>query len=157
MIHEQNGVLGRVNQVFARRVDTVACGTWPTALPAGVTGEHTGNPVRAAVLERAGAAYIPPGDYPMSVAGDRRQPGRARPVGRGARGGGRAARRRCAPVCAWRIRRATRMPTRVAAAYDAAGVRAEVQPLLHRHSAPPVRGAAGDLRASGPRRLPISR
>lgn len=67
MIHEQNGVLGRVNQVFARRVDKVACGTWPTALPAGVTGYHTGNPVRGAVLERAGAGYIPPGDYPMSV------------------------------------------------------------------------------------------
>ncbi len=26
-----------------------------------------GNPVRAAVLERAGAGYIPPGDYPMSI------------------------------------------------------------------------------------------
>ena len=67
MIHEQNGVLGRVNQVFAPRVDAVACGTWPTALPAGVTGIYTGNPVRAAVLDRAGAGYIPPGDYPMSL------------------------------------------------------------------------------------------
>lgn len=67
MIHEQNGVLGRVNTIFAPRVDKVACGTWPTALPAGVTGEHTGNPVRAAVLERAGAGYIAPGDYPMEL------------------------------------------------------------------------------------------
>ena len=67
MIHEQNGVLGRVNQLFAPRVDAVACGTWPTALPAGVTGIYTGNPVRAAVLDRAGAGYIPPGDYPMSL------------------------------------------------------------------------------------------
>lgn len=67
MIHEQNGVLGRVNQVFARRVNTVACGTWPTALPEGVVGEHTGNPVRAAVLERSGAGYIAPGDYPMDL------------------------------------------------------------------------------------------
>lgn len=67
MIHEQNGVLGRVNEVFARRVDKVACGTWPTALPAGVEGIHTGNPVRAAVLERAGAGYIAPGDYPMEL------------------------------------------------------------------------------------------
>ncbi|MEM9582707.1 MAG: UDP-N-acetylglucosamine--N-acetylmuramyl-(pentapeptide) pyrophosphoryl-undecaprenol N-acetylglucosamine transferase [Pseudomonadota bacterium] len=66
MIHEQNGVLGRVNQAFATRVDTIACGTWPTALPEGVEGFYTGNPVRAAVLERAGAMYIPPGDYPMS-------------------------------------------------------------------------------------------
>ncbi len=67
MIHEQNGVLGRVNALFARRVDLVACGTWPTALPAGVQGEHTGNPARAAVLERSGAGYIAPGDYPMDL------------------------------------------------------------------------------------------
>ena len=67
MIHEQNGVLGKVNTVFAARVDKVACGTWPTALPAGVEGVHTGNPVRAAVLERAGAGYIAPGDYPMEL------------------------------------------------------------------------------------------
>ncbi len=67
MIHEQNGVLGRVNRLFAARVHKVACGTWPTTLPEGVTGEHTGNPVRAAVLERAGAGYIAPGDYPMSL------------------------------------------------------------------------------------------
>ena len=67
MIHEQNGVLGRTNAVFAKRVDKVACGIWPTALPEGVAGVHVGNPVRAAVLERAGAGYIPPGDYPMSI------------------------------------------------------------------------------------------
>jgi UDP-N-acetylglucosamine--N-acetylmuramyl-(pentapeptide) pyrophosphoryl-undecaprenol N-acetylglucosamine transferase len=67
MIHEQNGVLGKVNTRFAGRVDAVACGTWPTALPEGVEGIHTGNPVRAAVLDRGGAAYIPPGDYPMSL------------------------------------------------------------------------------------------
>lgn len=67
MIHEQNGVLGRVNQLFARRVNAVACGTWPTELPAGVEAVHTGNPVRAAVLARAGAPYIAPGDYPMSI------------------------------------------------------------------------------------------
>ncbi len=67
MIHEQNGVLGRVNQFFAKRVDALACGTWPTKLPEGVTGTHTGNPVRAAVLDREGAPYIPPGDYPMSL------------------------------------------------------------------------------------------
>lgn len=62
MIHEQNGVLGRVNKLFARRVDQVACGTWPTTVPAGVETVHTGNPVRAQVLEFAGAPYEPPGD-----------------------------------------------------------------------------------------------
>ncbi len=67
MIHEQNGILGRVNQIFAARVDKVACGTWPTQLPPGVVGEPVGNPVRQTVLDRAGAPYIPPGDYPMSL------------------------------------------------------------------------------------------
>ncbi|MEL6618594.1 MAG: UDP-N-acetylglucosamine--N-acetylmuramyl-(pentapeptide) pyrophosphoryl-undecaprenol N-acetylglucosamine transferase [Pseudomonadota bacterium] len=67
MIHEQNGVLGRVNRIFAPRVNAVACGTWPTDLPPGVDGIHTGNPVRGAVLEKAGASYISPGDYPMEL------------------------------------------------------------------------------------------
>jgi UDP-N-acetylglucosamine--N-acetylmuramyl-(pentapeptide) pyrophosphoryl-undecaprenol N-acetylglucosamine transferase len=67
MIHEQNGILGRVNRIFAPRVARVACGIWPTDLPAGADGVHVGNPVRAAVLERAGAPYIPPGDYPMQI------------------------------------------------------------------------------------------
>jgi UDP-N-acetylglucosamine--N-acetylmuramyl-(pentapeptide) pyrophosphoryl-undecaprenol N-acetylglucosamine transferase len=67
MIHEQNGVPGRVNMFFATKVDRVACGTWPAVLPAGVTGIHTGNPVRASVMERAAAGYMPPGDYPISL------------------------------------------------------------------------------------------
>ncbi len=67
MIHEQNGVPGRVNRIFARRVDAVACGAWPTELPEGIEGIHVGNPVRRAVAERAGAPYIPPGDYPVSL------------------------------------------------------------------------------------------
>ena len=67
MIHEQNGVLGRVNELFAKRVNVVACGTWPTDLPQGVEAQHVGNPVRGAVLERAGAGYISPGDYPMEM------------------------------------------------------------------------------------------
>ncbi len=67
MIHEQNGIMGRVNAVFARRVDRVACGTWPTALAAGVQGLHTGNPVRQAVLDRAAAPYAAPGDGPLDI------------------------------------------------------------------------------------------
>lgn len=67
MIHEQNGILGRVNKLFAKRVAMVACGVWPTDLPDGAVGIPVGNPVRGAVLEKAGASYIPPGDYPMSV------------------------------------------------------------------------------------------
>ncbi len=67
MIHEQNGVLGRVNRLFAKHVDQVACGTWPTDLPKGVDAVHTGNPVRDAVLARESAQYMAPGDYPMSL------------------------------------------------------------------------------------------
>jgi UDP-N-acetylglucosamine--N-acetylmuramyl-(pentapeptide) pyrophosphoryl-undecaprenol N-acetylglucosamine transferase len=68
MIHEQNGVLGRVNRRFAARVDHVACGTWPTTpMPATAKAVHTGNPVRGQVAERAGAGYIAPGDYPMQI------------------------------------------------------------------------------------------
>jgi UDP-N-acetylglucosamine--N-acetylmuramyl-(pentapeptide) pyrophosphoryl-undecaprenol N-acetylglucosamine transferase len=66
LIHEQNAVLGRVNRAFARRVNAVACGSWPVDPP--VPGAvHTGNPVRAAVRDKAGAPYIPPGDYPLSL------------------------------------------------------------------------------------------
>ena len=67
MIHEQNGVLGRVNQLFAKHVDRIACGTWPTKMPDELSGVHTGNPVRAAVQKKANSGYIPPGDYPIAV------------------------------------------------------------------------------------------
>ncbi|MCV2881329.1 UDP-N-acetylglucosamine--N-acetylmuramyl-(pentapeptide) pyrophosphoryl-undecaprenol N-acetylglucosamine transferase [Actibacterium sp. XHP0104] len=126
MIHEQNGVLGKVNKAFAGRVSAVACGTWPTRLPDGIEGIHTGNPVRAAVLSRAGAPYIPPGDYPMSVL---------------VIGGSQGARILSDTVPTALaglpddIRRHLRVAhqarpedmDRVTAAYDAAGIRAEVQ------------------------------
>lgn len=66
MVHEQNGVLGRVNQLFADRVNLVACGTWPTKLPDGVEATHTGNPVREAVLARAASPY-PPTDGTLRI------------------------------------------------------------------------------------------
>ena len=67
MIHEQNGVMGRVNRLFAPRVHRVACGTWPTILPQGISGLHVGNPVRAAVLDRAASPYQAPGDGPLRL------------------------------------------------------------------------------------------
>jgi UDP-N-acetylglucosamine--N-acetylmuramyl-(pentapeptide) pyrophosphoryl-undecaprenol N-acetylglucosamine transferase len=67
MIHEQNGVLGRVNRVFARRVQRLACGTWPTDLPKGVSGVHVGNPVRSAVLAAAQTPYTPPAEGPLNL------------------------------------------------------------------------------------------
>jgi UDP-N-acetylglucosamine--N-acetylmuramyl-(pentapeptide) pyrophosphoryl-undecaprenol N-acetylglucosamine transferase len=129
MIHEQNGVLGRVNTLFAPRVDTVACGTWPTSLPPGVTGQPTGNPVRQAVLDRAGAPYIPPGDYPMSLV---------------VIGGSQGARilSDVVPEAVVRLPEGLRRNLRVAhqarkediarvtETYDAAGIRAEVQPFF---------------------------
>lgn len=62
MIHEQNGVLGRVNRIFASRVDLVACGTPLTRALDGAEVVNTGNPVRAQVLDHADAPYTPPGD-----------------------------------------------------------------------------------------------
>lgn len=128
-IHEQNGVLGQVNRLFARRVQALACGTWPTEMPQGVTGLHIGNPVRAAVLERAGADYIPPGDYPMSLL---------------AIGGSQAARvisdvlpaalASLPPALRAHIRIAHQARpedmARVSAAYEQAGIRAEVAPFF---------------------------
>lgn len=67
LIHEQNGVLGRVNKKFAPKVDIVACGTWPTKMPEGVQGIHVGNPVRRSVMEKHGAGYITPGNWPMNI------------------------------------------------------------------------------------------
>jgi UDP-N-acetylglucosamine--N-acetylmuramyl-(pentapeptide) pyrophosphoryl-undecaprenol N-acetylglucosamine transferase len=67
LIHEQNGVLGRVNRRFAPKVEVVACGTWPTALPEGARGLHVGNPVRTAVLAQLDAPYLEPGDRPMGL------------------------------------------------------------------------------------------
>ncbi len=130
MIHEQNGVLGRVNQLFAKRVDKIACGTWPTELPAGVVGEHVGNPVRQVILDRAAAPYIPPGDYPMSIV---------------VMGGSQGARILSDVVPAAiaqlpnEVRKNIRMvqqareedQARVAAFYDEAGISADVMPFIH--------------------------
>ena len=69
LIHEQNGVLGRVNRVFAPRVDAVACGTWPlTNPPAGAKLVEMGNPIREAARAAMGAPYAPPApDGPLDV------------------------------------------------------------------------------------------
>ena len=129
VLHEQNGVLGRVNALFARRVQALACGTWPMELPAGVQGLPIGNPVREGVIERGGADYIPPGDYPMSLL---------------AIGGSQAARvisDVLPPALAAlpetlrgyvRVAHQARPEdiARVSAAYEAAGIRAEVEPFF---------------------------
>ncbi len=129
MIHEQNGVPGRVNRLFARHVNRFACGTWPTRLPAGVSGVHTGNPVRAVVLSRAGAGYMTPGMHPLSL------------VMIGGSQGARVLSDVVPPAIAALpepIRRNLRVAhqaraedqARVMAAYQAAGVPAEVEPFF---------------------------
>ena len=129
LLHEQNGVLGRVNQIFARRVDAVACGTWPTDLPDGVPHAHVGNPVRAAIRAREAAPYIAPGDHPMSIL---------------VTGGSQGARvlSDVVPEALARLPHPMRAEIRVAhqarpedvdrvvAFYDAAGIRAEVLPFF---------------------------
>ena len=67
MIHEQNGVLGKVNRMLPNAWMRWPAAHGPRICPKGSRAVHVGNPVRAAVLERANAAYIPPGDYPMEM------------------------------------------------------------------------------------------
>jgi UDP-N-acetylglucosamine--N-acetylmuramyl-(pentapeptide) pyrophosphoryl-undecaprenol N-acetylglucosamine transferase len=68
LIHEQNGVLGRVNRAFSRRVAAVACGTWPlTRPPEGAHLVRMGNPVRDAALAAAQIPYAPPGEGPLHL------------------------------------------------------------------------------------------
>jgi UDP-N-acetylglucosamine--N-acetylmuramyl-(pentapeptide) pyrophosphoryl-undecaprenol N-acetylglucosamine transferase len=63
-IHEQNAVLGRVNHVLARFVTAIAS-TFPELAPLPRSARRklrvTGNPLRDAVIARAGAPYAPPG------------------------------------------------------------------------------------------------
>ena len=68
LIDEQNGVLGRVNRLFAARVDRVACGVWPlTNAPPRARLVRVGNPVRAAVLAARDIPYAPPGEGPIRI------------------------------------------------------------------------------------------
>lgn len=62
LIHEQNAVIGRANALLARMVRRIATG-FPEVrgIPAGAPAQvvHTGNPVRPAVTEAAGAPHPP--------------------------------------------------------------------------------------------------
>jgi UDP-N-acetylglucosamine--N-acetylmuramyl-(pentapeptide) pyrophosphoryl-undecaprenol N-acetylglucosamine transferase len=128
-IHEQNGVLGRVNRLFARRVDAVACGTWPTdpALrrlwrPHRQPGARRDPGARGRALHDARRLADEP-------SGLRRQPGRAGAVRRGARGGRAVAARICGPTCAWRSRRGPKTST-ASRGLCRDGRRAEVAPFF---------------------------
>ena len=51
-IHEQNGILGRVNEVFAKRVDAVACGSGGSSVGGG-SGAWQAVAIRASEAIRA--------------------------------------------------------------------------------------------------------
>jgi UDP-N-acetylglucosamine--N-acetylmuramyl-(pentapeptide) pyrophosphoryl-undecaprenol N-acetylglucosamine transferase len=154
MIHEQNGVPGRVNRVFARRVDVVACGTWPTELPEGVGAIHTGNPVRG----RSGKARRRPTS--------RRATTRCRcwsSAAARARGSWPTPCPRPSPRCPTPIRRRLRVAQqarpedvdRVAPPMPPPAS-AEVAPFFRRHPRPHAE-AQLVIAAPAPRRSPISR
>ncbi|MEL6337084.1 MAG: UDP-N-acetylglucosamine--N-acetylmuramyl-(pentapeptide) pyrophosphoryl-undecaprenol N-acetylglucosamine transferase [Pseudomonadota bacterium] len=67
LIHEQNGVLGRVNRAFARHVDRVCCGTPLKTRPAGATIVDIGNPVRSGAAAMRETPYTIPGEGPLSL------------------------------------------------------------------------------------------
>ena len=66
ILHEQNGVLGRVNKLFAKKVNFVAYGIAPESLSS-ENSLYIGNPVRNSVLKFKASPYIPPGDYPINI------------------------------------------------------------------------------------------
>ena len=50
VVHEQNAVLGRVNKLFSKRVNAVACSFWPTDAPVNAKKYFTGNPIRHDIM-----------------------------------------------------------------------------------------------------------
>jgi len=61
VLQEQNAVLGRANIFLCKRADLLALGVADTRrIPTGVTSEVTGNPVRPAIAALANLAYAPP-------------------------------------------------------------------------------------------------
>ena len=52
VLHEGNAILGKVNRYFCKKVNTVACGFWPTIAPSGSKLYFTGNPIRTKILSK---------------------------------------------------------------------------------------------------------
>jgi UDP-N-acetylglucosamine--N-acetylmuramyl-(pentapeptide) pyrophosphoryl-undecaprenol N-acetylglucosamine transferase len=133
MIHEQNGVLGRVNRHFAPGSTGSPAGLAHKPAPGGTNAEHTGNPVRAAILRPGRRALHPAGRLSDEPSGLRRQPGRAALSDR-------------VPAAVAQLPEAIRMRLRVAqqarpedierveAAYAAASVSGRGRPVLRRHA-----------------------
>ncbi|HZF74560.1 MAG TPA: undecaprenyldiphospho-muramoylpentapeptide beta-N-acetylglucosaminyltransferase [Acetobacteraceae bacterium] len=63
VLHEQNAVLGRANRLLSRGADLLALSFSDTQrVPPGVTAEVVGNPVRPALAALVGQGYATPGD-----------------------------------------------------------------------------------------------
>jgi UDP-N-acetylglucosamine--N-acetylmuramyl-(pentapeptide) pyrophosphoryl-undecaprenol N-acetylglucosamine transferase len=61
ILHEQNAVLGRANRALSRIATLLALSAAPTArVPAGMTTALVGNPVRPAIAALADLPYVPP-------------------------------------------------------------------------------------------------
>jgi UDP-N-acetylglucosamine--N-acetylmuramyl-(pentapeptide) pyrophosphoryl-undecaprenol N-acetylglucosamine transferase len=69
ILHEQNAVLGRANRALSRIATLLALSAEPTTrLPAGARTERVGNPVRPAIAALADIPYLPPGtDGPINL------------------------------------------------------------------------------------------
>ncbi|MEM7268180.1 MAG: undecaprenyldiphospho-muramoylpentapeptide beta-N-acetylglucosaminyltransferase [Pseudomonadota bacterium] len=68
LIHEQNGVLGRVNKLFSTRVDAVTCGVFPVVnAPDGAELIDMGNPIRDSVAEAMSTPYAPLSDGDINL------------------------------------------------------------------------------------------
>ena len=65
LIHEQNGVMGRVNRVFAARVDALAMGTLLADPPGNAV--DVGKPLRDAARVARETPYPAPGEGPVEV------------------------------------------------------------------------------------------
>jgi UDP-N-acetylglucosamine--N-acetylmuramyl-(pentapeptide) pyrophosphoryl-undecaprenol N-acetylglucosamine transferase len=69
ILHEQNAVLGRANRAMSRMATTLALSASPTAgVPEGARTALVGNPVRAAIAALADLPYLPPeADGPINL------------------------------------------------------------------------------------------
>ena len=155
LIHEQNGVLGRVNRHFAPKVDVVACGIWPTAVPEGRAGGARRQPGARRGARPRGRHLHRAGRLSDGAARHRRQPGRGALRAGGAGGAGAAG--------AGAPRAAAAQPAGAARGHGpgAGGLRADgarggAARLLRRRAGAAGRGDAGRSAAPARARSPTS-
>jgi len=129
ILHEQNAVLGRANRFLASRADALALSFAATSrVPRGTSASITGNPVRPAIAALARSAYLAPRDrFRLLVLGGSLGarvfsdivPAALRDLPESARAGLSVV-QQCRPEDLDRVR----------AAYDEAGIAAELAPFF---------------------------